>query len=96
MKQCQRHKCSHPTCNYPTPSHAAQKMSFQGQYLLTITGDRLKLTGIVGIVNIEGALSKQWTDETELEQRQLLYRRQIGGEVKYKVILELFKVNGIN
>ena len=51
-------------------------MSFQGQHLLTITGDRLKLTGIEGIVNIEGALSKQWTDVTELEQRQLLNRRQ--------------------
>ena len=51
-------------------------MSFQGNDLLTITGDRLKLTGIVGIVNIEGALSKQWTDETELEWTQLLDRRQ--------------------
>ena len=70
-------------------------MSFQGNNLLTITGDRLKLTGIVGIVNIEGALSKQWTDETEIEQRQLLYRRQIGGEVKYKVIFSCAKSMGL-
>ena len=51
-------------------------MSFQGQHLFNITGDRLKLTGIEGIVNIEGALSKQWTDVTELERRQLLNRKQ--------------------